>query len=204
MAVKIGITGGIGSGKSVVSRLLEVMNIPIYISDEEAKSLTVAHPLIRQELGALLGDEIYQGGKLNKTLLASYLFGHPDHARVVNSIIHPRVKEHFRSWVSAHNAYSIIGMESAILYESGFADEVDVVVMVYAPLEIRIARAMKRDGVSRELITKRIDSQMSDEVKRSQADFTIINDDERPLIPQVLELISFLSKNIHYLCPAKK
>ncbi|MEG0454365.1 MAG: dephospho-CoA kinase [Bacteroides sp.] len=204
MAVKIGITGGIGSGKSVVSRLLEVMNIPIYISDEEAKSLTVAHPLIRQELGVLLGDEIYQGGKLNKTLLASYLFGHPDHARVVNSIIHPRVKEHFRSWVSAHNAYSIIGMESAILYESGFADEVDVVVMVYAPLEIRIARAMKRDGVSRELITKRIDSQMSDEVKRSQADFTIINDDERPLIPQVLELISFLSKNIHYLCPAKK
>lgn len=204
MAIKIGITGGIGSGKSVVSRLLGVMNIPIYISDEEAKSLTVVHPLIRQELGALLGDEIYQGGELNKSLLASYLFGHPDHARVVNGIIHPRVKEHFRSWVSAHKAYSIIGMESAILYESGFAGEVDVVVMVYAPLEIRIARAMKRDGVSRELVTKRIDSQMSDEVKRSQADFTIVNDGERPLIPQVLELISFLSKNIHYLCPAKK
>lgn len=204
MAIKIGITGGIGSGKSVVSRLLGVMNIPIYISDEEAKSLTVAHPLIRQELGALLGDEIYQGGELNKPLLASYLFGHPDHARVVNGIIHPRVKEHFRSWASAHKGYSIIGMESAILYESGFAGEVDVVVMVYAPLEIRIARAMKRDGVSRELVTKRIDSQMSDEVKRSQADFTIVNDGERPLIPQVLELISFLSKNIHYLCPAKK
>lgn len=204
MAIKIGITGGIGSGKSVVSRLLGVMNIPIYISDEEAKSLTIAHPLIRQELGALLGDEIYQGGELNKPLLASYLFGHPDHARVVNGIIHPRVKEHFRSWVSAHKAYSIIGMESAILYESGFAGEVDVVVMVYAPLEIRIARAMKRDGVSRELVTKRIDSQMSDEVKRSQADFTIVNDGERPLIPQVLKLISFLSKNIHYLCPAKK
>ena len=204
MAIKIGITSGIGSGKSVVSRLLGVMNIPIYISDEEAKSLTVVHPLIRQELGALLGDEIYQGGELNKPLLASYLFGHPDHARVVNGIIHPRVKEHFRSWVSAHKAYSIIGMESAILYESGFAGEVDVVVMVYAPLEIRIARAMKRDGVSRELVTKRIDSQMSDEVKRSQADFTIVNDGERPLIPQVLELISFLSKNIHYLCPAKK
>ena len=204
MTIKLGITVGIGSGKSVVSRLLEVMNIPVYISDVESKQLTNLDPQIRQELCSLLGDEVYCGGELNKPLLAAYLFGHPDHARVINGIIHPRVKAHFRSWASKHAASAVIGMESAILCEAGFESEVDVLVMVYAPLEVRIARVMKRDHISRELIMKRIESQMSDEEKLVRADFTIINDDERALIPQVLELISFLSKKNHYLCPAKK
>lgn len=93
MTVRIGITGGIGSGKSVVSRLLEVMGIPVYISDMETKQLMVADNRIRGELIALLGEEVYAGGILNKTLLASYLFGSPEHARQVNGIVHPRVKE---------------------------------------------------------------------------------------------------------------
>lgn len=92
MTVRIGITGGIGSGKSVVSRLLEVMGIPVYISDMETKQLMVADNRIRGELIALLGEEVYAGGILNKTLLASYLFGSPEHARQVNDIVHPRVK----------------------------------------------------------------------------------------------------------------
>lgn len=204
MSIKIGITGGIGSGKSVVSRLLEAMGIPVYISDEESKLLTHSDPVIRRELCLLLGEEVYVDGRLNKPLLASYLFGHPDHARNVNAIIHPRVKEDFRYWASHRKRFPVLGLESAILIESGFADEVDVVVMVYASLETRLARAMKRDSTSRELVMKRICSQMSDEEKRKQADFVIVNDDETPLIPQVLELISFLSKNNHYLCPSKK
>ena len=97
----------------------------------------------------------------------------------------------------------LVGMESAILVEAGFKDEVDFLVMVYAPLEVRVERAVKRDCSSRELVMKRIEAQMSDEVKRSHADFVIVNDDETPLIPQVLELISLLSKNNHYLCSAK-
>lgn len=204
MSIKIGITGGIGSGKSVVSRLLEVMGIPVYISDIESKKLSHSDPVIRRELCSLLGEEVYVDGRLNKPLLASYLFGHPDHAGSVNAIIHPRVKEDFRCWAAAGKQFPILGMESAILIESGFADEVDVVVMVYAPLETRLARAVKRDNTSRELVMKRICSQMSDEEKRQQAGFIIVNDDEAPLIPQVLELISFLSKNNHYLCPSKK
>lgn len=204
MSIKIGITGGIGSGKSVVSRLLEAMGIPVYISDVESKQLSHSDPVIRRELCSLLGEEVYVDGRLNKPLLASYLFGHPDHARNVNAIIHPRVKEDFRCWASARKQFPILGMESAILIESGFADEVDVVVMVYAPLETRLIRAVKRDNTSRELVMKRICSQMSDEEKRQQAGFIIVNDDETPLIPQVLELISFLSKNNHYLCPSKK
>ena len=169
MTVRIGITGGIGSGKSVVSRLLEVMGIPVYISDMETKQLMVADNRIRGELIALLGEEVYAGGILNKTLLASYLFGSPEHARQVNGIVHPRA-----------------------------------VVMVYAPEEVRVQRAMKRDASSRELIERRIRSQMSDEEKRMRADFVIVNDGETPLIPQVLALITFLSQNNTYLCPPKK
>lgn len=193
MAIKIGITGGIGSGKSVVSRLLGVLGIPVYISDEETKQLMVSDSSIRKELTALLGEEVYADGVLNKPLLASYLFGSAEHARQVNGIIHPRVKEDFRRWAQLRAASPIIGIESAILVEAGFTDEVDAVVMVYAPEEVRIARAVRRDASSRELIEKRIRSQMDDEEKRKYADFTIINDGEAPLIPQVLSLVASLS-----------
>ena len=203
MSIKIGITGGIGSGKSVVSRLLEVIGIPVYISDVETKRLTATDICIRQELIALLGTEVYVNGELNKPLLASYLFSNPGHAGQVNAIIHPQVKADFRQWVQQRDAFPIVGIESAILIEAGFADEVDAVVMVYAPREIRLQRAMERDASTRELIEKRIRSQMSDEKKRSQADFVIVNDGETPLIPQVLELITSLSKNNPYLCLPK-
>ena len=200
MAIKIGITGGIGSGKSVVSRLLGIMGIPVYISDIEAKRITQTDPVIRRGLCDLVGQDVFQGGELNRSLLASYMFGHQDHVRKVNEIIHPQVKEDFRQWAARLKSELLVGMESAILVEAGFKDEVDFLVMVYAPLEVRVERAVKRDCSSRELVMKRIEAQMSDEVKRSHADFVIVNDDETPVIPQVLELISLLSKNNHYLC----
>ena len=200
MAIKIGITGGIGSGKSVVSRLLGIMGIPVYISDIEAKRITQTDPVIRRGLCDLVGQDVFQGGELNRSLLASYMFGHQDHVRKVNEIIHPQVKEDFRQWAARLKSELLVGMESAILVEAGFKDEVDFLVMVYAPLEVRVERAVKRDCSSRELVMKRIEAQMSDEVKRSHVDFVIVNDDETPLIPQVLELISLLSKNNHYLC----
>lgn len=192
MTIKIGITGGIGSGKSVVSRLLGVMGIPVYDSDSETKRLMASDGVIRKELQALVGEEVYAGGVLNKPLLASYLFANSENACRVNGIIHPRVKEDFRQWVQRHSACPIVGIESAILVEAGFANEVDSIVMVYAPEEVRIARAVRRDASSRELIEKRIRSQMNDEEKRRYADFVIANDDATPLIPQVLELIASL------------
>lgn len=203
MAIKIGITGGIGSGKSVVSRLLEIMGIPVYISDIEAKRITNTDEVIRQELSDLVGQEVFLHGELNRPLLASYIFGHPDHAKKVNGIIHPRVKADFLQWAARQTDKPLVGMESAILLEAGFRDEVDFLVMVYAPLELRVGRAMKRDSSSKEQIMKRIEAQISDEIKVEHADFVIANDDETPLIPQVLELISLLSKNNHYLCHTK-
>lgn len=204
MPIRIGITGGIGSGKSVVSRLLEVMGIPVYISDVESKRVTAADSQIRQGLCELVGEEVFCEGKLNKPLLASYLFASSENAQRVNGIIHPRVKEDFRRWVAHRNEFDIVGIESAILIESGFAGEVDVIVMVSAPLEIRVQRVMRRDNSPRELIMKRVERQMCDEEKKNEAGFVIVNDGESPMIPQVLELISFLYKNIHYLCSRNK
>ena len=203
MLIKVGITGGIGSGKSVVSRLLEIMGIPVYISDIEAKRITQTDPVICQELCALVGQDVFQNGVLNRSLLASYMFGHPNRVQKVNEIIHPQVKEDFRRWAARFGGEQLVGMESAILVEAGFRSEFVFLVMVYAPLEVRVGRAIKRDCSSREQVMKRIEAQMSDEVKRSHADFVIVNDDETSLIPQVLELISLLSKNNHYLCSAK-
>ena len=180
MSIKIGITGGIGSGKSVVSRLFGIMGIPVYISDIEAKRITQTDPVICQELCALVGQDVFQNGVLNRSLLASYMFGHPNRVQKVNEIIHPQVKEDFRRWAARFGGEQLVGMESAILVEAGFRSEVDFLVMVYAPLEVRVERAIKRDCSSREQVMKRIEAQMSDEVKRSHADFVIVNDDETP------------------------
>lgn len=200
-AIKIGITGGIGSGKSVISRLLRMMDVPIYDSDTEAKRLMQTDAGIRAELTALIKGELYTGHTLNKALLASYMFEDAQRVAQVNAIVHPRVKSDFRQWTNnIESSAPIVGIESAILLEAGFREEVDVVVLVYAPEDIRIRRAIHRDAASSESIIKRIRNQMSDETKREQADYVIVNDGKTPLIPQVLAMISSLSKNIAYLC----
>ena len=194
MAIKIGITGGIGSGKSIVSRLLTLTGIPVYQTDTEAKRLMLSDTGIREGLTALAGNEVYNEKGLNKAFLASYIFGHPEHLKQVNAIVHPRVRDDFRLWAGKVRQ-EIVAMESAILLEAGFTNEVDKIVMVYAPSEVRIARAIRRDSATRKEVERRIQSQMDDEKKRGAADFVIVNDGETPLIPQVLSLISSLSQN---------
>ena len=180
--IKIAVTGGIGSGKSYISHLLENMHIPVYNADNEAKRLTVFDAGIRGELIALL----------NKPLLASYLFSNPAHVLQINSIIHPRVRKDFTVWVERQEKCEIVGMESAILYEAGFQDTVDAVIMVYAPVELRIQRAMYRDGASEEQVRARIAAQMDDEEKRRRADFTVVNDGVQLLIPQLNRIVEQL------------
>lgn len=192
--IKFAITGGIGSGKSYVSSLLEERGIPIYNADLESKRLTVQDEDIRKELVALLGEDIYQGATLNKPLLASYLFANSDNAVKVNSIIHPRVKDDFRRWVESQKDVPLVGLESAILYESGFDDVVDQVVMVYAPEAVRLQRAMKRDNATEEQVRARMSAQMDDEEKRSKADFVLMNDGIMPLDVQLDDLVRFLKK----------
>jgi dephospho-CoA kinase len=197
MSIKIGITGGIGSGKTVISKLLATMGIPVYLSDIESKRITVKNLHIRSELISLLGREIYVNGELNKPLLANYLFSNADHARTINNIIHPQVKIDFRNWAISFSSYPIVAMESAILIESGFANEVDKIIMVYSPLEVRIKRTIERDSTNKEAVMQRIQHQMNDEKKINMADYIIMNDNDAPLIPQVAGIVEKLTQDIH-------
>lgn len=188
--ISIAITGGIGSGKSYVSNLLEERGIPIYNADNESKRLTVSDEEIRKGLVALVGEQVYfDDGTLNKSLLAAYLFASSEHATKVNAIIHPRVKADFRRWLEEHEDYEIVGLESAILYESGFDDVVDAVVAVYAPESLRLERAMKRDGATEAQIRARMSAQMNEEEKRNKADYVVLNDGSACLQKQLDALI---------------
>ena len=191
MAIRIGLTGGIGSGKSVVSRLLEVMGIPVYISDIETRRLMVSDESIRRGLTSLLGENVYIGENLNKPLLASYLFGSAEHAAQVNAIVHPRVKAGFNRWASEQKA-PIVALESAILFESGFEDVVDFVVTVCAPIEVRMHRVQERDGATEAQVRKRMAAQMDDEEKCKRSDFVILNDGNKPLDIQIDDLLQIL------------
>ena len=189
--IKIGITGGIGSGKSVVATLFRLFGVPVYIADEESKQLTNQSETIRKQLIAHYEEAIYTPEGLNKPLLAAKIFQDPAQLRIVNGIIHPEVKRHFEAW-AAKQTTPLCAIESAILFESGFDKVVDTSLMVYAPKALRIERATARDAASREAIQRRIESQMADEEKRKLADHLIYNDDQQPLIPQVTAFLARL------------
>ena len=190
--ISIAITGGIGSGKTFVSNLLKERGIPIYNSDDEAKRLMVSDEGIRRELMALLGEDVYQGDALNKSLLASYLFAGAGNAARINAIVHPRVRADFSRWLAEHQDVEVAGLECAILYEAGFENTVDKVVMVYAPESLRIERAMKRDNATESQIRARIAAQMDDEEKSRRSDYVIYTDGRFSVEEQLSDLIKHL------------
>ncbi|MDR2949163.1 MAG: dephospho-CoA kinase [Prevotella sp.] len=190
--IKLGITGGIGSGKSTVSEIFSLCNVPVYIADIESKKLVVSSPVIREKLIQLFGEELYANGVLNKALLASHIFNDKNKLETVNTIIHPEVGNDFNKWIKNHSQYPIVAHEAAILFESGFDKMMDKIVMVYTPLEIRIQRTMLRDNISREKVLERIQNQMPDEEKAKLSDFVIVNDNTISLIEQVTSIIKQL------------
>lgn len=190
--ISIAITGGIGSGKTFVSNLLKGHGIPIYNSDDEAKRLMVSDEGIRRDLIDLLGEEVYQGDDLNKPLLASYLFADADNAARINAIVHPRVRADFGRWLSEHQDEEVAGLECAILFEAGFEDTVDTVVMIYAPESLRIERAMNRDKATEKQIRARIAAQMNDEEKCRRADYVIYTDGRLSVEEQLSDLIKHI------------
>lgn len=192
--IKIGITGGIGSGKSVVGRLLELKGVPVYIADTESKRLTNASPVIREALISLFGKEIYTPEGLNKKQLSDRIFNEPESLKKVNEIIHPEVSKHFLEWVNQQKT-NICAIESAILFESGFDQIVNVRLMVYAPLPLRTERVRTRDKLSLQEVEERIHNQLSDEIKKEKSDYIIYNDDRQALLPQVTHFLTNLQSN---------
>lgn len=174
--IRLGITGGIGSGKSYVAQMLQARwDVPVYDCDSEAKRLTAESDDLRTALTQLVGDHLWQQGQMQKPVLAAYLFASPEHAAQVNAIIHPAVRRDFLCWADAHSRSPVVAIESAILCESGFHTLVDSILLVDAPLEVRLQRAMLRDGASRQQVMARMARQDSAQA-RQLARFTVIND----------------------------
>ena len=185
----IGLTGGIGSGKSTLSRLLIIMGIPVYIADTESKRLTESSTVVREKLTEWFGMDLYTEGKLNKALLASLIFQNEDHRNYVNSVIHPVVRKDFERWKTQQAPSPVVVIETALLFETGYINSVDMSVTVAAPEELRIRRVELREGWSHASIVSRIQSQFPEEEKIRRSDYVIHNDDKQALVPQVERLI---------------
>lgn len=187
--MRIGITGGIGSGKTYVCERLTKAGFPVYSCDVEAKRLMVENRSIIESLKKLVGDDVYDSdGNLCKERMARFIFSDKDNAAKVNSIVHPVVKADFIEWASLQKSDKVF-MESAILFEAGFEDAVDCVVDVYAPSEVRLARAVRRDSSTSEAVSKRMASQMDDDEKRRLADYCITNDGVEDVDAQIEKLM---------------
>ena len=182
----IGLTGGIGSGKTTAAEVFKKLGIAVYNSDEEAKKLMNSDTTIINKLKMIFGYDIYDSNNLlNKKKLAGLIFNNKDKLNTVNSIVHPVVKNHFKKWVNKQNAPYVI-KETAILFESGINKDVDKIITVTAPIQLRINRLMKRDTISKEEIMKRINNQFDDEYKINKSDFVIKNDEKELIIRQIL------------------
>ncbi|MDR2496850.1 MAG: dephospho-CoA kinase [Tannerellaceae bacterium] len=190
MRPRIGITGGIGSGKSVVASLLRIMEIPVYDADEQSKRLLNSSAELRAQLTDLLGPEIYRNDMLDRRLMASLIFSDAELLRKVGELVHPAVGRHFLEWASQQTASEACAIESAILFESGFRTTVDVSLMVTAPVELRIRRVMSRDGSDRQQAEQRMRHQMPEAEKVKLADYVIVNDDIQAVIPQLENILS--------------
>jgi dephospho-CoA kinase len=171
----IGLTGGIGSGKTTVANHFRVAGIPVYIADDEARKIMQSDE-INAEIKKKFGDTVFDNGILNREKLSGIVFNDPEKLKLLNAIIHPAVKKHFSSWILNHKNTPYIIYEAAILFESGSYKDFDIIITVTAPLESRIQRVIQRDKTTRENVLSRINMQWNDEKRIEKSDFVIEND----------------------------
>ena len=193
--VKLAITGSIGSGKSVVSRMMNVLGVPVYDCDANAKRLMTENEYIVSELKRMFGEECYEeDGALNRQYIAARIFTDKENIERVNALVHPVVKRDFELWATKQNV-DVVAVETAILYESGLVDSVDKVLVVWAEKETAIKRTMLRSGMSRVQVESRMNNQMGVDDLLLMSDYSLYNDGDEPLLPQVMALVQEL-KNI--------
>ena len=191
----VGLTGGIGSGKTTIAKLLELEGIPVYDSDKRAKYLMHNSTEIRTALKLEFGDEVYSEEGLNREYLAKIVFGNKDKLKTLNSIVHPVVAKDFQDWIASQKT-EIVVKEAAILFESGAYKTCDVNVTVHTDVEERIERVQKRDGVTREQVLSRINNQWTDEQRNEKSDIIIKNNDVDPTEVNVKKLVEQLKDRI--------
>ena len=180
----VGLTGGIGSGKSTVAKMFERLDIPIYYSDDEAKNLMNSSKKIRESLIALFGQNTYENGALNRPYVAGLVFHNKNKLNELNAIVHPEVKRNFLEWVARQNTAYVI-QENPLIFENKSQNDFDFVITVTAPVQIRIQRVMERDGSTENQVFSRVKNQLEDEIKIKQSDFVITNDDLKHTKTQV-------------------
>ena len=187
MARRLGITGGIGSGKTTVCRIFRVLGVPVFVADVAARQLMNNDPVIRSEINKIAGKDLYEGGELDRRELARLIFNEPDMLQKVNASVHPAVLREFEAWSSVIDAPYVI-MEAAILFEARADRLVDRVISISAPVEERISRVMGRSEISREEVLERINNQMEDNEREEQSYYVINNADNEMIIPEILKI----------------
>lgn len=185
--IKVGLTGGIGSGKSTIAQLFEVLGIPVYYADDAAKKLMNTDETLKAAIIKNFGEDTYKNGELDRKYLAAIVFNSKEKLELLNSLTHPVTIQDAEKWMLKQTSPYII-KEAALLFESGAAEHLDYVIGVYAPQHIRVKRVMDRDGLPVEDVMKRISRQIDEEMKMKLCNFVIINNEEQLVIPQVLEL----------------
>ena len=189
---KIGLTGGIGSGKSFVAKQIEAMGFPVYYSDDQAKKVSDKNPFVREELISLLGPLVYQNNSLNREYLRKQLFSNDELRQKVNAIIHPIVRADFSNWAKKHENIDLVFNEAAILFETHAYKNFDAVILVYAPEELKIERLMKRDHSTLAEIKAKIKSQWSDAKKKTLTRHHILNDGKTSIENQLNSILQRL------------
>jgi dephospho-CoA kinase len=185
--LKVGLTGGIGSGKTTVAKIFEAIGTPVYYADLEAKKIMSTHPKLVEEIKQVFGNDAYIGGILNRTFIAEKVFKDKDLLQQLNGMVHPYTIAHAKEWMEKQTTpYAI--KEAALIFESSIQGEFDIIIGVYAPNALRVQRTMKRDGIGYEQVMERMQNQIEEEIKIKLCDEVIMNDEQKMLVPQVLAL----------------
>lgn len=194
--LKIGLTGGIGSGKSTVAGIFQVLGIPVFDADANTKIIMESDATLQAGIKSLFGIDSFIGGRLNRKLIADIVFKDPLQLEKLNALVHPAAIRAAEEWADKQKAAYVI-KEAALFFEAGSAEGMDYIIGVYAPKHIRIKRVMDRDAVPREAVLDRMNKQIQEEIKMRLCDYVILNDDQHLLIPQVLQLHEQFLKEVN-------
>lgn len=187
----IGLTGGIGSGKTTLAKHFQSLGIPVYIADDAARKI-IEEPSIQHQIQKVFGNSILSDDKIDRQKLANVVFSNPDKLNQLNAIVHPAVRKHFKDWLLSKRNYAFVIKEAAILFESGTYQDCDKIITVTAPLESRIERVLSRDNTSKEALLKRINNQWTDEMRIAKSDYVIDNRDLNTAKAQAEEILKKL------------